>query len=130
MSSPPRRLSIEMMVCVLPCTIFWVVLSPFMVLVLLRSGSPEPRAWLALWCLGGLYALIALWSALLDERSGQRATMRLWQWVGLGVGALASAGLVFPSFFGAPDAQLHLAFQIVVLLPVIAAVRLIVVRHR
>jgi hypothetical protein len=129
MTSAKRLLTAELVVCVLPCTILWVITAPAMVLVLIKAGpAGSAFGWFTLWVVGGLLGLVAVWAAALNEAGGQRALVSSWQWVGLIAGIATSLSLVVPELMGTPTLQLHGVIQVVVVLPSITALRL-VARH-
>jgi len=123
--STRRLLTVEMIVLVLPCTILWVMTAPPMGLVLIKTGPGGSGSWLPLWLGGGLFGLIALWSAHFDRVSDPRARLQPWQWVGLATGITTALSLVVPSLVKMPAFPLPPVMQVVIALPVIAAIRVV-----
>ena len=123
--STRRLLTVEMVVLVLPCTILWVLTAPPMGLVLIRLGPGGFGSWLPVWLGGGLFGLVALWWAHFDHASDRRVRLQPWQWVGLVAGIVASLSLVVPSLLKTPAFPLPAVLQVVIALPVVAAIRLV-----
>jgi hypothetical protein len=112
-----------MVVFVLPSTILWAMTAPAMVLVLIKAGLAAFGSWLPLWLGGGLFGLVALWSAAFDQASDPRVRLRGWQWIGLATGIAASLSLVIPALMESPTFPLPSALQVIIALPAFAAIR-------
>lgn len=120
-----RLMTVELIALVLPCTIFWALTAPWLVLIIIRVGPFGPGLWLPLWLAGGGFGLVALWSAAFNQASDPGTPIRPWQWAGLVAGLATSLSLLVPSWLGAPQMRWPKVVPVVVALPIVAAVRVV-----